>query len=108
LPIFHHPIGNGREVSLLTGRGFARDGEDLSRPDAVRILDLVLIGEIDRRVADATAVDPPRNAPQRIAAPDDHRAGHILQLRSGDLLPVDDALLRLRARDLLATTRCRL
>ena len=45
-----------------------------------RVFDLQLVGEVDRRIAYAASVDPPRNAPQRVAAPDDDGAACGLQL----------------------------
>ena len=78
-------VADRRHVGRLAFLGLVRHAEHLARPDAVGIADLLLVGEIDRRIADAVAVDAARNAPQRIAAADDDGALHLLQLRRSRL-----------------------
>ena len=68
------------------GQRLARNLEHLARLYQVRIVNEIGIGEVDRRVAHALAVDAARDLPQRIAAPDDDAVAAFGQGRLLDRL----------------------
>src|SRR5690606_6897672 len=89
--------GRGLVADRLHIRGLAllrlfRNLEDLAGPDHVRIPDLILVGEVDRGIADAEPIDAAGYVPQRIATTDNDRAvdafelgGKRLRRRCGNL-----------------------
>src|SRR5262245_18119982 len=95
-----HPLA----VKLFCVRqGIFGKAEDLARQNTVRVGDLVLVGDVDGRVADAGAVDTARDLPESIAAADNDR----LIARSKRRL-LDRRRLALTARDFVRNgcTRC--
>src|SRR5690606_247076 len=74
-------IAYGLEVRLHALFSLVRNGEDLPRPDQIRIANLILIGKIDGGVANAAAINAPGNLPERITAAYDDRSFDRLKPR---------------------------